>query len=55
MSNHKIVYSTDDSLVTENLETTVDNSINIDQNIRLHLHRKKGGKIANAFYDNKTD
>ena len=29
MSNHKIVYSTDDSLVTENQETTVDNSINI--------------------------
>ena len=35
MLNHKVVYSTDDSLVTENQETTVDNSINIDQNIRL--------------------
>ena len=45
MSNHKIVYSTDDSLVTENQETTVDNSINIDQNIRLHLDRKKVVKL----------
>ena len=45
MSSHKIMYSTDDSLVTENQETTVDSSINIDQNIRLHLDRRKGGKI----------
>ena len=39
MPKHKIVYSTDDSLVTENQETAVDNSINIDHNIRLHLDR----------------
>ena len=57
MSNHKIVYSTDDSLETENQETTVDNSINIDQNIRLHLDRKKGGKIATVIkgFDQTND
>ena len=46
MSNHKIVYSTDDSFKNENQETTYNNSVNIAQNIRLHLDRKKGGKIA---------
>ena len=49
MPKHKIVYSTDDSLMTENQEITGDNSINIGQNIRLHLDRKKGGKIATVI------
>ena len=34
---------------TENQEITGDNSINIDQNIRLHLDRKKSGKIATVI------
>ena len=56
MTNHKIVYSTDDSLITENQETAVDNSININLNIRLHLERKKGGKIATVIKGfDKTD
>ena len=49
MINDKLVYSTDDSLITENQETTGDNSINIDQNIRLYLDRKKGGKITTVI------
>ena len=49
MIKDKLVYSTDDSLITENQETTDDTSINIDQNIRLHLDRKKGGKITTVI------
>jgi len=49
MPNHKIVYSTDDSLISENHDTPNANSMNLDQNIRLHLDRKKGGKIATVI------
>jgi len=49
MPNHKLVYSTDDSLINENQETAGDNEMNLDQNIRLHLDRKKGGKIATVI------
>ena len=49
MANHKLVYSTDDSLITENQESTGENSLNIVQNIQLHLDRKKGGKIATVI------
>ena len=49
MPNHKLVYSTDDSLITENQETRGNNAMQIDQNIRLHLDRKKGGKIATVI------
>ena len=49
MRNHKIVYSTDDSSLGENQDTPIANSINLDQNIRLHLDRKKGGKIATVI------
>jgi len=49
MPNHKIVYSTDDSLISENHDTPNANSINLDQNIRLHLDRKKGGKITTVI------
>ena len=49
MTNHKLVYSTDNSLITENQETASDNSMNIVKNIRLHLDRKKGGKIATVI------
>ena len=49
MPKHNIVYSTDDSLVIENQEIIDDNSVDTDQNIRLHLDRKKGGKIATVI------
>ena len=49
MANHKIVYSTEDSLISENQDRPSSNSINLDQNIRLHLDRKKGGKIATVI------
>ena len=49
MPNHNIVYSTDDSLTTKKKETPVASSLNLDQNIRLYLDRKKGGKIATVI------
>ena len=49
MANHKIVYSTEDSLISENQDRPSSNSINLDQNIRLHLDRKKGGKITTVI------
>ena len=49
MANHELVYSTDDSLITENQEIVNNNSMNRVQNIRLHLDRKKGGKIATVI------
>ena len=49
MPNHKIVYSTDDSLISENQDRPNTNLINLDQNIRLHLERKKGGKITTVI------
>ena len=57
MPNHKLVYSTDDSFTTENQETIGNNTMHIDQNIRLHLDRKKGGKIATVIkgFDHTDD
>ena len=49
MPNHKLVYSTDDSLLSENQDRPNTNLINLDQNIRLHLERKKGGKITTVI------
>tara|TARA_Y100000992_G_scaffold271743_1_gene212874 strand:+ start:147 stop:470 length:324 start_codon:yes stop_codon:yes gene_type:complete len=49
MANHKIVYSTEDSLISENQDRPSSNSINLNQNIRLHLDRKKGGKITTVI------
>ena len=53
MSNHKIVYSTDDSLVTENLETTVDKSTNIDQNIPHISYNQQLGKLIQSKLQSK--
>ena len=49
MPNHNIVYSTKDSLISENQDKPNANSMNPDQNIRLHLDRKKGGKITTVI------
>ena len=49
MENHKIIYSTDNSYFEEKDGKSKFNSNNIEQNIRLHLDRKKGGKVATVI------
>ena len=49
MKNHKIIYSTDNSYSKEEdgeLKIDLDN---LEQNIRLYLDRKKGGKITTVI------
>ena len=49
MKNHKIIYSTDNSYSEEKdgeLKIELDN---LEQNIRLYLDRKKGGKITTVI------
>ena len=42
MENHNIIYSTDNSYFEEKDGKSKFKSNNLDQNIRLHLDRKKG-------------
>ena len=49
MSNYKIVYSTDDSISLEDKDIVSGNSVHTEQKIRLHLDRKKGGKILTVI------
>ena len=49
MENHKIIYSTDNSYFEEKDGKSKFKSNNIDQNIRLHLDRKKGGKTTTVI------
>ena len=44
MPNHKLVYSTDDSINLKEKDPTPE-SMHLENKIRLHLERKKGGKI----------
>ena len=44
MPNHKLVYSTDDSINLKEKEP-MPKSMHLENKIRLHLERKKGGKI----------
>ena len=46
MDDHNIIYSTNNSYFEEKDGKSNFKSINIDQNIRLHLDRKKGGVDA---------
>ena len=49
MKNHKIIYSTDNSYFEEkDGELKIDLN-NLEQNIRLFLDRKKGGKIITVI------
>ena len=49
MGNHKIIYSTDNSFFKKKGGKSKFKSNNIDQNIRLHLDRKKGGKTTTVI------
>ncbi len=44
MPNHKLVYSTDDSINLKEKDPMPE-SMHLENKIRLHLERKKGGKI----------
>ena len=49
MSNHKIVYSTDNLSFEDNNVTHIIIKNNEEQNIRIHLDRKKGGKVVTVI------
>ena len=49
MSNHKIVYSTDNLSTEDNNETHSIIKNDQEQNIRIHLDRKRGGKVVTVI------
>ena len=56
MPNHKLVYSTDDSINLKEKEP-MPKSMHLENKIRLHLERKKGGKILTIIkgFNKKED
>ena len=53
MENHNIIYSTDNSYFEEKDGKSKFKSNNIDQNIRLHLDRKKVVKRLQSLKDSR--
>ena len=51
MPNHKLVYSTDDSINLKEKDPMPE-SMHLENKIRLHLERKKGGKILTIIKGN---
>ena len=49
MEHHNIIYSTDNSYFEEKDGKSKSKSNNLDQKIRLHLDRKKGGKTITVI------